>query len=71
MKKLSVLVLMLGLAGCATMDVDHSQKGWRLRTDKVDLFITENGGHMAPVNFCSDSPTRSSHTILAHGRMKD
>lgn len=56
MKKLSVLVLMLGLAGCTTMDVDHSQKGWRLRTDKVDLFITENGGHMAPVNFYSDSP---------------
>lgn len=31
------------------------QAGWRLQNDKVDLFITENGGQMAPVSFYADT----------------
>ena len=34
---------------------DNSQDGWRLKTDAVDLFITANGGQMAPVEFCTDT----------------
>lgn len=36
-------------------DVVDSQAGWRMKSDQVDLFITENGGHLAPVNFYTDS----------------
>ena len=35
--------------------IDNSQSGWRIRSDKVELFITENGGHMAPVTFDVDT----------------
>ena len=34
---------------------DNSQTGWKLSNDKVELFITEFGGHLAPVNFNIDS----------------
>ena len=34
---------------------DNSQPGWKLSNDKVELFITEFGGHLAPVNFNIDS----------------
>ncbi|MCF6174184.1 MAG: hypothetical protein L3J71_00300 [Victivallaceae bacterium] len=34
---------------------DNSQPGWKLTNDKVELFITEFGGHLAPVNFNIDS----------------
>ncbi|NQT88795.1 hypothetical protein HQ560_18655 [bacterium] len=48
--------LLLLTAGCAGIkDRDHSQAGWRLKSDTVDLFVTENGGHMAPVRFCADT----------------
>ena len=50
-----VLVL-AGMTGCATLEsVDNSQAGWRLKTAKVDLFVTQNGAHMAPVTFCADT----------------
>lgn len=35
----------------------YSQSGWCLRTEQVELFITENGGHMAPVRFDLDGGT--------------
>ena len=34
---------------------DNAQSGWRILSDKVELFITENGGHMAPVQFDADT----------------
>ncbi len=34
---------------------DNSQSGWKLGNDKVELFITEFGGHLAPVNFNIDT----------------
>jgi hypothetical protein len=37
------------------LSVDDSHPGWRVASDKVDLFITENGGHMAPVTFDVDT----------------
>lgn len=37
------------------MATEYSQNGWRLKSSSVDVFITENGGHMAPVSFCTDS----------------
>jgi hypothetical protein len=37
--------------------IDNSQPGWKLSNDKVELFITELGGHLAPVNFNIDSAT--------------
>ena len=55
MKKLLVLVAMLGLVGCAGMGVDNGQRGWRVTSGNVDMFVTENGGHMAPVRFCTDT----------------
>ena len=30
---------------------EYSRSGWRIKSDKVDLFVTTNGGHLAPVNF--------------------
>ena len=43
-------------AGCSGVDsVDNSQQGWRLKTDKVDLFVTKKGAHIAPVKFCIDT----------------
>jgi len=39
----------------AGQSTNNSQRGWRLKTDKIDLFITANGGHMAPVYFCRDT----------------
>ena len=56
MKILILVFLMVAIAGCmATGERDNSQSGWRLKTDTVDLFITANGGHMAPVSFCTDT----------------
>ncbi|NQS90493.1 hypothetical protein HQ584_11975 [Patescibacteria group bacterium] len=47
-----------GMTGYATIEsVDNSQVGWRLKTDKVDLFVTKNGAHIAPVTFCIDTKT--------------
>ncbi|MHC4250827.1 MAG: hypothetical protein ACYS9X_17005, partial [Planctomycetota bacterium] len=37
------------------METDNSQNGWRVTSSSVDVFVTENGGHMAPVSFCTDS----------------
>ena len=34
---------------------EHSQAGWRLKSDSVSLFVTETGGHMAPVKFYANS----------------
>ena len=34
---------------------EHSQAGWRLKSDAVSLFVTETGGHMAPVKFYANS----------------
>lgn len=48
--------LLLVTAGCAGVEgVDNSQAGWRIASDTVDLFVTENGAHMAPVRFCTDT----------------
>jgi len=50
--------LLLLAAGCAGIgDRDHSQAGWRIRSDTVDAFVTRNGAHMAPVRFCTDTAT--------------
>lgn len=56
MKILVLACLLVAVAGCAaTQDVNNSQAGWRLKSDTVNLFITRNGGHMAPVTFCTDT----------------
>ena len=56
MKILILMCLLVALAGCThARSTDNSQVGWRLKTSTVDLFITENGGHMAPVKFCIDT----------------
>ncbi len=39
------------------METEYSQNGWRLKSGSVDAFVTANGGHMAPVSFCTDSGT--------------
>lgn len=36
--------------------VDNSQRGWRIQSSTIDLFITELGGHMAPVRFDIGGP---------------
>lgn len=36
--------------------IRDAQPGWVLQSDQVDLFVTELGGHMAPVTFCRDTP---------------
>ena len=47
---------MAAAAGGASIEaVDSSQAGWRVKSDKVDLFITKSGAHMAPVRFCVDT----------------
>lgn len=33
----------------------HSQPSWVLKTQQVELAVTEIGGHMAPVTFCRDT----------------
>jgi len=35
--------------------IDNSQSGWRIKSDKVELFVTRNGGHVAPVTFDRDT----------------
>lgn len=42
-------------AGENCKGIDNSQEGWRIRSNKVELFITKNGGHVAPVHFCTDT----------------
>ncbi|GAG47300.1 unnamed protein product, partial [marine sediment metagenome] len=54
MRKCILANLVLLVAGCGAMETTNdSQRGWRIKTDKIDLFITANGGHMAPVYFCT------------------
>ena len=56
MKILILAFMLVAIAGCAaTKDANNSQAGWRLKTSTVNLFITANGGHMAPVEFCIDT----------------
>jgi len=48
--------LLLVTAGCAGIEqIDHSQAGWRIASETVDVFVTEKGAHMAPVRFCTDT----------------
>jgi len=48
--------LLVVTAGCSSIrSVDHSQAGWRITSDTVDLFVTKNGAHMAPVRFCTNT----------------
>jgi len=47
--------ILLAAGGCSTITtVDNSQVGWLVRSDKVEMFVTRNGGHMAPVRFYRD-----------------
>jgi len=56
MKLLILAFLLVAVAGCvSTKETNNSRAGWRLKTGTVNLFITENGGHMAPVAFCTDT----------------
>ncbi|KPK47535.1 MAG: hypothetical protein AMK72_08340 [Planctomycetes bacterium SM23_25] len=46
----------MATAGCAGVEsVDNSQAGWRIQSDTIDLFVTRNGAHMAPVRFCTNT----------------
>ena len=36
--------------------IRESQPGWVLQSDQVELFVTQLGGHMAPVTFYRDTP---------------
>ena len=48
--------LLLVTAGCAGIEgVDNSQAGWRIKSDTVEVFVTKNGAHMAPVRFCANT----------------
>lgn len=38
-----------------TSDIINGQLGWRLENRNVDLFVTERGGHIAPVYFYNDT----------------
>lgn len=43
-------------AGCATIETtNNSQAVWRVQSNTVEMFVTKNGGHMAPVHFYRDS----------------
>jgi hypothetical protein len=56
MRKCIPAILLLWVAGCGAMEsTNNSQRGWRIKSDRVDLFITKTGGHMAPVRFCMDT----------------
>ena len=56
MRRCILTWVLLAAAGCGRVETsNHSQRGWRVSNDKVDLFITKNGGHMAPVWFCADT----------------
>lgn len=51
---LSMIILVAVLfAGCNEQNiiVDNSQPGWLIQNDQIELFITRQGGHMAPVRF--------------------
>ncbi|MHC4505962.1 MAG: hypothetical protein ACYTFI_21925 [Planctomycetota bacterium] len=54
------MALVLSGAGCERKDTmsdmatDNSQEGWRVKSSTVEMFVTRNGGHMAPVSFCTD-----------------
>ena len=53
-----LISVLIAAAGCSGIEsTEYSQAGWRLKSDKIDLFITANGGHIAPVNFCIDTET--------------
>ena len=53
---LFMLIAVSFLTGCNQYAaVRQSQSGWCLSNDKVEVFVTKNGGHMAPVLFCKDS----------------
>ncbi len=60
MRKYLAVVLVLAGAGCertatmSGMETDNSQEGWRVKSSTVEMFVTQNGGHMAPVSFCTD-----------------
>ena len=49
---------MVLFSGCSEQDIlmDNSQPGWMIQNDQVELFITHQGGHMAPVRFFRDFP---------------
>jgi len=54
-KVLFAAVMLLAAVGCSTnRTVNNSQVGWLVRSDKVEMFVTRDGGHMAPVRFCRD-----------------
>jgi len=54
-KALFAAVMLLAAVGCSTnRTVNNSQVGWLVRSDKVEMFVTRDGGHMAPVRFCRD-----------------
>ena len=56
MRNCMLVALLLVTAGCGGIQsVDHSQAGWRIKSDTVDLFVTKNGAHMAPVRFCTNT----------------
>ncbi|MDP6523822.1 MAG: hypothetical protein QGH15_06335 [Kiritimatiellia bacterium] len=55
MRACIVVVMLVAVAGCSTMQVDNSQKGWRLESSTVQIFVTENGGQVAPVYYCKDT----------------
>lgn len=43
-------------AGCSTIETtNNSQAVWRVRSNTVEMFVTKNGGHMAPVRFYRNS----------------
>ncbi len=70
MKTLVLACLLAAVAGCAaTQNVNNSQAGWRLKSDTVNLFVTRNGGHMAPVTFCTDtgSPVQPYYISVSAG----
>ncbi len=63
-KNVSVALLvsmLLAAVGCSGFEsTEYSQAGWRIKSDKIDLFVTENGGQLAPVrcDVGADSPVQ-------------
>ncbi len=55
MRNCIFVVILIAITGCSTIQTNNSQRGWLVESDTVEMFVTENGGHMAPVYFCNDT----------------
>ncbi len=48
-------VMLIALTGSSAMQTNNSQRGWQVESDTIKMFVTENGGQVAPVHFCANT----------------